>query len=351
MQKTSIWKRLSKFLAVLLCVSMVLQYAVPMAQATTDTDTEAKTETSDETVSAKGTPVIDLITFDEVDEEGNGLIAPFTVKAGTVKIVQDGDNNVMQVHSGARAQYSGAATLNGGYIISGRIQMRKADVAYPNITYWPGAATTKTLDNYIVSEADGWQYFEVPIYWTNYTLLQFIFNAGGYAYWLDDVQVSKMNDYYAWKMDSDTWEANSMMVSKLPENPEPIGENLLSNGNFAVTDAAADGFAWTSNNTTTTVTTADGYLRSEYNSTDYRVISTLTQNNVAVEPGAVYQVKFNYRITESNEPDATWYGPYVQLSNSDKFLRIRASDAETGLNTSGEWTEFAYTFIMPDGGI
>ena len=527
MQKTSIWKRLSKFLAVLLCVSMVLQYAVPMAQATTDTEVE----TSGESSIINPNSLIEIIDFDDGPGADDAPIAPMTVRDGSPTIVLDGEDYVLQLPSGARAQYSQSVSNTvltaGNYKLTGYVKLGDGKAASVSTTIWaykntPTSNTVApTLENHIVGSADanGWSYFEIPFtLGDKYTLVQFILkNSNSGDVWFDDLQYCRMTAYESWMYDSGIWEANSMMVSKFPDlsqdapdvwnelaeltfeteqavtqrqgtisviddttregstkvlqvgansraqysltlgsklpagycrisgyvklgdvdlskvsltiwaysNPinngntygpniadcligsadangwtyfevdfqhgvsfgtvqfilnnydtaneilfddvvyaqytgegvppatgttEGMGENLLTNGDFAVTDAAVDGFAWTSNNTTTTVTTADGYLRSEYNSTDYRVISTLTQNNVAVEPGAVYQVKFNYRITESNEPDATWYGPYVQLSNSDKFLRIRASDAETGLNTSGEWTEFAYTFIMPDGG-
>lgn len=303
-----------------------------------------------------------------------------------------GSSNALRLNTGDRARYSNnnlPQTANGSYKIAGWFKRDNANTVV-TVTYWyrlstgdNSTATVKLEDTYILETSGDWQYFELPVTQEGATtLVQFILNNtsstgenAGYIYF-DDIRYMRTyneNDLVAlqWQEKLDAQKQESMMIQDILDDPyaeqTPIGPNLITNGDFsAETDlllmdkeVKANATGWTTVDRKTYDTyskiTAEGAFYGEapvgYNDPQVynRPVPQLHQIVKGIVPGAVYQVKFRYRIEQSNSSNPSWYGPYVVINDGESSTTLSADKASDGLVTTGQWQWFTQTVVLSGG--
>ena len=300
-----------------------------------------------------------------------------------------GSSQVLQLNTGDRAKYYNNAltqTADDSYKLTGWFKKENPDTVV-SVTYWyriaggeNDTAVVQLKDAYIVDASGDWQYFEIPVaHLGTTTLVQFILNnhsstgAAAGCVWFDDIRYMRAfdeNDLLAlqWQEQLEAEEQESMMVQDQLDDPYvervPLGENLIANGDFsAETDlllmdkevkANATGWTTIDRNTYDTYSkiTADGTFYGEapvgYNDPQVynRPVPQLHQKISGIIPGAVYQIKFRYKIEASNDSSPSWYGPYVALNTGDSSATLAADKAPGGLVTTGQWQWFTQTVVM-----
>ncbi len=300
-----------------------------------------------------------------------------------------GGSYALQLNTGDRATYSNNAltqTADDSYKLTGWFKKENPNTAV-SVTYWyrtaEGGNSTNTIqlkDDYILNTNGNWQYFEFPVvHLGTTTLVQFILNnhsstgaAAGCVYF-DDIRYMRAfdeNDLLAlqWQERLEAEKQESMMVQDLLDDPYvervPLGKNLITNGTFsAETDlllmdkevkANATGWTTIDRNTYDTYSkiTAEGTFYGEapvgYNDPQVynRPVPQIHQTVRGIVPGAVYQVKFRYKIEESNNSSPSWYGPYAYINDGESNITLAADKATGGLVTSGEWQWFTQTVVL-----
>lgn len=304
-------------------------------------------------------------------------------------------DQALQVDAGVRAAYlypEPITLVKGDYKFCGYVKLvsdstgASVDPAVSSIsvTIWKNYATegvvnitTPMLKDSIHGDPDdnGWYYFEMPFdHAASYSTLKFILNNydSGITAYFDDLQYMRLlptNEALAakraeeWAQRLETEEVDSMMVETLLDDPyaerTAIGDNLIKLGSFnAIYETIFlengtkknDYLYWKAGSGTgiTSKITTDGVFRVDASPENSVRVGTGIYQSVAVEPGAIYQIKLRYRIAPSNTEDHTWYGPFVSISSANENITLRAFAAPGGLNTGSEWTEFTQTFAVSD---
>ncbi len=308
---------------------------------------------------------------------------------------------VLRMNPGDRARFSQNSlpqAAGGNFKITGWFKRDNLEIV-PTITYWHRiaentneAVTVEISEEYIlILNPEGWSYFEIPVEQAaNANLAQFIVNHpskdenAGYIYF-DDFRYMRALDENAylvkdWEEKLAEEQLDSMMVSNAIDDPyaemEPLSENLLKNGDFSAEtgvllmdkEVKANPTGWyvidqKTYDTYSEITeegTFYGKVPVGYNDplVYNRPVPQLHQVVEDVVPGGVYQIKFRYRINESNNPLASWYGPYIYFSSygprlpgieddqTIDYAIVRADKAISGLVTNGEWTWFTQTVAV-----